>query len=313
VQNSTKTVVVGVSGGVDSSVSAALLQQAGYNVKAVFMSNWDERDENDQCTNEQDRKDAVQVCEHLGIPFHTVDFATEYWERVFEQTLSGFQSGSTPNPDVMCNRYIKFDCFRRYAIEEMGADVFATGHYALLKNAAESTTDAIEVGTQTYQIPSYEDVDSANLLYTPVDQHKDQTYFLAMVQHGAFAQSMFPLALLTKPQVREIAAELQLPTATKRDSVGICFIGKRKFSEFISEYVEQTPGQFMHIDTRHPVPNATHIGMSSYTLGQNARISGQKHKMYVCGKDMERNEIWVCDSASHPALRTEQVSVAQVS
>lgn len=214
-------VVVGMSGGVDSSVSAYLLKQQGYEVHGVYMKNWDEYDETGKCSGEKDQRDAENVCKQLSIPFHTVSFIKEYWHNVFEKMLADYANGFTPNPDVLCNREIKFNMLTKFVFDELKADFLATGHYA--------RTRPVGSGPQVE-------------LLRGVDPHKDQSYFLAFVKEQALRRVLFPLGGMHKTDVRAIAREQQLCTAAKRDSTGLCFVGKRKFSDFLSNYLDAPKG-----------------------------------------------------------------------
>lgn len=270
-----KTIVVGMSGGVDSSVSAYLLKQQGYNVIGLFMRNWDAALNNDIegnptfgeniCPQEQDYNDAKKVCEQLDIPLHRVDFIKEYWDNVFKYFLTELEKGRTPNPDLMCNKYIKFDLFIKEA-KKLGADYIATGHYARMVNGH---------------------------LLRGIDKNKDQTYFLAQVNRKALENVLFPVGGLEKPEVRKIAAELNLETANKKDSTGICFIGERNYQKFIHNYLKPNPGDIVDVETKKVI--GRHTGLMNYTIGQrrNVGISGNLQRHYVCGKDVEKNILYV--------------------
>ena len=236
-----KTVVVGMSGGVDSSVSAYLLKKQGYNVIGVFMKNWEEKDENGVCEAEKDYKDVVEVCEKLEIPYYSVNFEKEYWDKVFEYFLSEYRKGRTPNPDVMCNKEIKFKVFLDYA-KELGADLVATGHYARTKKENGET-----------------------LLLRGVDGNKDQTYFLSQLKQEQIENILFPVGEMEKPEVRKIAEEAGLSTARKKDSTGICFIGEKNFKEFLTRYLPAKKGKMIDLDGNI---RGTHDGLMYYTIGQ---------------------------------------------
>lgn len=267
------TVAVGMSGGVDSSVAAMLLRDEGHDVVGVHMQNWDAFEESDgtqaECA-ERDTNDARRVCERLGIGFHEVSFVREYWQDVFEVMLQGYHEGGTPNPDVMCNRHIKFDRFVSHALG-LGADLTATGHYAQLDRAADGSVR----------------------LLTAADETKDQSYFLSQVRQGALRSALFPLGGLRKTVVRARAAAAELHTAAKRDSAGICFIGRRNFGSFLQGYLPQAKGEFVCVTTGASV--GTHRGYAVYTPGQRARISGQSTRWYVVGKDAAANVVHVCE------------------
>ena len=237
-----KKVIVGMSGGVDSSVSAWLLQQQGYQVEGLFMKNWEEDDGEEYCTAAADLADAQAVCDKLGIELHTVNFAAEYWDNVFELFLAEYKAGRTPNPDILCNKEIKFKAFLEFAAEDLGADYIATGHY--VRRA---------------------DVDGKSRLLRGLDSNKDQSYFLYTLSHEQIAQSLFPVGELEKPQVRKIAEDLGLVTAKKKDSTGMCFIGERKFREFLGRYLPAQPGKIITVDGDEI---GEHQGLMYHTLGQ---------------------------------------------
>ena len=270
-----KKVVIGMSGGVDSSVAALLLQQQGYEVVGLFMRNWDsladgELDgpttESGICPQEKDYNDAKVVCDKLGITLHRKDFVKEYWDYVFTYFLEELKNGRTPNPDIMCNKYIKFDMFAKEA-NKLGADFIATGHYAKMENGH---------------------------LMRALDSNKDQTYFLSQVSREQFSNVIFPLGDIEKPRVREIAEQAGLITAKKKDSTGICFIGERNFSKFLKNYLPNKSGDVINIDTKEVV--GKHIGLMNYTIGQRRglNIGGNDDKMFVVGKDLSKNILYVC-------------------
>lgn len=267
-----KTVVIGMSGGVDSAVAAYLLKKEGYNVIALFMRNWDstingEDFQNDDviCPQERDYNDALKVCETLDIPLHRVDFIKEYWDYVFKYFLSELEKGRTPNPDLLCNKYIKFDLFKKEAIK-IGADYMATGHYARVKD---------------------------NKLLRAKDLNKDQTYFLADITKEQLENVLFPIGELTKPEVRKIAEEQNLIVADKKDSTGICFIGERNYQKFIRNYLKENKGNIIDVKTKEVI--GTHTGLMNYTIGQrrNVGISGNTDRHFVCGKDVKNNILYV--------------------
>jgi tRNA-specific 2-thiouridylase len=282
--NGAQRVVLGISGGVDSAVAAALLVDAGYDVHALFMRNWEE-DEDGYCTAAADLQDARKVCEDLAIPLHTVNFAAEYRERVFAHFLAELRAGRTPNPDVACNREIKFGvCFEH--ARRLGADWFATGHYAR---------------TAT--------IDGQPRLLRAVDRGKDQTYFLHSVPGELLARTLFPIGHLTKPEVRRIARERTLPVHDKRDSTGICFIGERPFAEFLGRYLPAQPGALEATDGR---VLGRHRGLMYYTLGQRQGLAlggvrgAAEAPWYVAGKDLERNVLVVTQRQDDPRLMSRE-------
>ena len=270
-----KKVVVGMSGGVDSSVSAILLQKQGYEVIGLFMRNWDSLADGEldgpttstgQCPQEADYDDAKAVCDKLGIPLYRKDFVKEYWDYVFTYFLDELKNGRTPNPDIMCNKYIKFDMFAKEA-RKLGADYIATGHYARMNNGH---------------------------LLRGIDSNKDQTYFLSQVSKEQLENVLFPVGDMEKKDVRKIAEEYELITAKKKDSTGICFIGERNFKNFLNNYLPNQPGDVINIDTNEVI--GKHIGLMNYTIGQRKglNIGGTKDKMFVVGKDLEKNILYIC-------------------
>lgn len=272
-----KTVVVGMSGGVDSSVSALLLKAQGYEVIGLFMKNWEETVDG-KCQASKEYEDVVKVCDLLGIQHYSVNFVEEYRTQVFAQFLADYKAGLTPNPDVLCNREIKFKVFLEKAIE-LGADYLATGHYCRL--------------------------DSEGRLLRGLDPDKDQSYFLHAVKQEAFKKVLFPIGHLPKKEVRRLAKEAGLATAEKKDSTGICFIGKRDFKPFLSQYLAIQPG---HFETLSGEVVGKHDGAAFYTLGQRKGmgLGGEGDAWFVVGKDAMRNVVYVERGADHPALfRTE--------
>lgn len=273
------TIAVGMSGGVDSSVAALLLRDQGHDVIGLHMTNWDNAEEgSDSCT-ERDARDAERVCAHIGVGFQRVSFIREYWHDVFEPLLQRYHEGSTPNPDIECNRRIKFSLFVDHA-RSLGADLVATGHYARVEHDAHGV---------------------ARLLCA-ADRVKDQTYFLSQVPQASLQVSAFPLGHLQKDEVRALASTAGLHTATKRDSTGICFIGKRKFGDFLEGYLPQEPGPFVCIESGRVV--GEHRGYARYTPGQRARCSGMSTRWYVVDKEPATNVVRICEGAEHPALFT---------
>lgn len=275
-------VIVGMSGGVDSSVSAYLLQQQGFQVEGVFMKNWEEDDNDEYCAAAQDLADAQAVADKLGITLHSINFAAEYWDNVFEYFLAEYKAGRTPNPDIMCNKEIKFKAFLEYAAEDLGADYIATGHYV-----------------------SRDFVDGQWRMLRGHDQNKDQSYFLYTLSHEHIAKTLFPIGHLDKPVVREIAEAQGLITHDKKDSTGICFIGERKFTDFLSQYLPAQPGD---IYTFEGEKIGKHQGLMYHTLGQRKGllIGGSRYHgedpWYVVDKDMANNRLIVGQGANHPRL-----------
>lgn len=279
--NSATTVIVGMSGGVDSSVSALLLQQQGYRVEGLFMKNWEEDDGTEYCTAKEDFADAQAVADKLGITLHGANFAAEYWDKVFEHFLEEYRAGRTPNPDILCNREIKFRAFLDYAIT-LGADAIATGHY-------------VRAGR----------VDGRATLLKGLDANKDQSYFLHAVGHRELEQTLFPVGEIAKPEVRKIAEQHGLATAKKKDSTGICFIGERRFSDFLRQYLPAQPGDIYSLDGEHL---GRHQGLMYHTIGQRQGlgIGGLANRgdapWYVVDKDLTQNVLSVAQGNNHPAL-----------
>ncbi|MBY4677868.1 tRNA 2-thiouridine(34) synthase MnmA [Marinobacterium arenosum] len=289
--NQAKKVIVGMSGGVDSSVSALLLLQQGYQVEGLFMKNWDEDDGTEYCTAKEDLADAQAVCDKLGIPLHKANFAAEYWDNVFEHFLAEYKAGRTPNPDILCNREIKFKAFLEYA-KELGADLIATGHY-------------VRRG----------EVDGAAALLKGLDDNKDQSYFLHQVGTEELAQTLFPVGELEKPEVRQLAEEHDLVTHDKKDSTGICFIGERRFADFLKQYLPAQPGK---IETPDGDLIGEHSGLMYYTIGQRQglHIGGLKGypeaPWFVAGKDLERNVLIAVQGKQHDLLFTDWLSAQDI-
>ncbi len=285
-------VVVGMSGGVDSSVSALLLKRQGYDVVGVFMKNWDDTDENGVCTATTDYRDVAKVASKIGIPYYSVNFEKEYWDRVFTYFIDEYKKGRTPNPDVLCNKEIKFRAFTDYA-HQLGADYVAMGHYADL----------------------HRDEDGNMHLMRATDQNKDQTYFLSQLDHDQLDHVIFPLAKYTKPQVREIAREAGLATANKKDSVGICFIGEDgHFREFLSHYLPAQPGPMKTLDGETV---GQHAGLMYYTIGQRRGLGlGGNAKSnapwFVVGKDIKQNILYVGQGYDTPALYATHLEASDI-
>lgn len=279
-------VIVGMSGGVDSSVSASLLLKQGYQVEGLFMKNWEEDDGTEYCTAREDLADAEAVCDALGIHLHTANFAAEYWDRVFEHFLSEYRAGRTPNPDILCNKEIKFRAFLDYAMV-LGADFIATGHY--VRRSA--------------------DLECAHLL-KGIDAAKDQSYFLHAVSGRQIARTLFPVGDLEKPEVRRIATQQGFINHAKKDSTGICFIGERRFRDFLQQYLPAQPG---NIETDEGRVIGTHQGLMYYTLGQREGIgigglrNAAEAPWYVVTKDLSRNVLVVGQGHEHPLMMTRHL------
>jgi tRNA-specific 2-thiouridylase len=285
-------VIIGLSGGVDSSVAAWLLQQQGYEVQGLFMSNWDE-DEDGYCTAAEDYQDARQVCEQLNIPLHKVSFAGEYRQRVFSYFLDEYRHGRTPNPDVLCNREIKFGVCYDYA-RRLGAEWVATGHYARVERDPSQP---------------------AAKLLRGLDPNKDQSYFLHAMPGAALARTLFPIGGLQKSEVRRMARELTLPVFDKKDSTGICFIGERPFAQFLETYLPAQPGDIETLEGRRL---GRHRGLMYYTLGQRqglgigGRNDAGEAPWYVADKDLSRNVLIVVQGHDHPALLRTEATASQL-
>lgn len=291
-----KKIVCGISGGVDSAVAAALLKRKGYQVVGLFMKNWDIADENGTCSVDLDLEDAHFVCKRLGIQFYTVDFVKKYWNNVFSSFLQDYQRGLTPNPDILCNKYIKFNAFLKYAISKHGADAIATGHYA-----QTSLNDAV------FHHSSSSPAEGIKLLKA-VDAVKDQTFFLAQLSQEALKKTIFPIGHLRKEQVRQIAIEENLERiARKKESMGICFIGSRNFKHFIKEYIEPLPGKFVDIETGKIL--GQHQGIHMWTLGQRIHLGGLQHAYFVAEIDATTNNIIVAPGTTHAALFSQSFVV----
>ena len=289
--NSTTKVIVGMSGGVDSSVSALLLQQQGYTVEGLFMKNWEEDDGTEYCTAKEDFADAQQVADKLGIPLHGANFASDYWDNVFEHFLAEYRAGRTPNPDILCNREIKFKAFLEYALL-LGADYIATGHYS-------------RRGEQ----------DGKATLVKGSDHNKDQSYFLHAVGHEELEKTLFPIGDLEKPRVRVIAEDHGLATAKKKDSTGICFIGERRFKDFLQQYLPAQPGDILSLQGEHL---GRHQGLMYHTIGQRQGLGiggladHSEAPWYVVGKDLANNVLLVAQGNDHPALYADSLLAGEI-
>ncbi|MGF0040629.1 tRNA 2-thiouridine(34) synthase MnmA [Peptoniphilaceae bacterium SGI.131] len=282
-------VVVGISGGVDSSVAALLLKNEGYDVVGIFMKNWDDTDENGVCTAEEDYKDAVAVCRQLDIPYYSINFEKEYYDRVFTYFLDEYRKGRTPNPDIMCNKEIKFKAFLDFAMG-LGADCIATGHYARIRKNPDGSVDMLR----------------------GFDNNKDQTYFLSQLKQEQIKDVLFPIGDLNKAEVRKIALENNLATAKKKDSTGICFIGERNFNEFISNYLPAKPGNM--VDDKGNI-RGRHHGLMYHTIGQRRGlgIGGNGEAWFVYGKDLLKNELLVCQGEDNELLFSDRLLASDFS
>lgn len=281
--NGQKTVVVGMSGGVDSSVTALIVKLQGYKVLGLFMKNWDETNPDGSCPADFDYQDVIKVCERLDVPYYSVNFVKEYWDGVFAEFLNDYKQGHTPNPDILCNREIKFKVFYQRA-KLLGADFLATGHYCQLENGQ---------------------------LKKGADLNKDQSYFLYAVEKSVFKDVLFPIGHLPKPKVRELAEKFDLATKTKKDSTGICFIGERNFKDFLSQYIQGQKGNF--VDTNGKVLGS-HDGTCFYTLGQRKGmgIGGPGAAWFVVAKNFEKNEVVLAQGDDHPALYADGLTAVEL-
>lgn len=279
-----KKVILGMSGGVDSSVSALLLKEAGYEVIALFMKNWEEKDEYGVCTATEDSDDARRVASQLDIPYYSVNFEEEYWDRVFTYFLDEYNKGRTPNPDVMCNQEIKFNAFLDYALQ-LDADYIAMGHYAQV-----------------------EERDGDYYLLRGKDNNKDQSYFLSRIEQNALSKTIFPIGHMEKKEVRYLAEKHDLYTATKKDSTGICFIGERNFDEFLDKYLLSKEGQILDVGGNKV---GKHSGLIHYTLGQRRGIGiggvGSGEPWFVAGKNLDKNILYVAQGENHTALYSKSL------
>ena len=286
-----KYVIVGMSGGVDSSVAAEVLIKQGYHVEGLFMKNWEQDDAEDYCAAAQDMEDAQSVCDNLGIKLHSVNFSDQYWDRVFKHFLDEYRVGRTPNPDILCNKEIKFKAFLDYALK-LGADYIATGHYVRV-----------------------EKVDNRYRLLKGLDNNKDQSYFLYTLGQQQLKHSLFPIGDIDKPEVRKMAENSNFTNHAKKDSTGICFIGERKFKDFLQQYLPAQPG---NIKTVNGDIIGKHHGLMYYTLGQRKGlgIGGVKgtpeEAWYSVSKDLEKNELIVAQGEQHPLLYHRLLTASQL-
>lgn len=284
-------IIVGMSGGVDSSVTALKLLEQGHNITGLFMKNWEEDDGTDQCTAMTDLADAQQVCDKLKIPLKTVNFSAEYWELVFEIFLKEYQAGRTPNPDILCNKHIKFKAFLDYA-QDLGADTIATGHYAQIKEQ-----------------------DGEYFLLKGLDPSKEQSYFLYTMGQKQLAKTWFPIGDINKTDLRDLAVKAGFDNARKKDSTGICFIGERKFTEFLKRYLPTQPGEMR---TPEGQLVAQHQGLMYYTLGQRQGLGiggvkgASEEPWYVLDKDLDKNILIVGQGHNHPLMFHDMLEASQL-
>lgn len=284
-------VIVGMSGGVDSSVAAWILKEQGYEVEGLFMKNWEQDDNDDFCAAAEDLADAQAVADQLHIPLHSVNFAQEYWQRVFSHFLSEYEAGRTPNPDVLCNKEIKFNAFLNHALS-LGADFIATGHYAKVR-----------------------EIDAKPGLFKAKDREKDQTYFLHAVDRDALSKTLFPVGDFQKEQIRAFARELNLVTHDKKDSTGICFIGEKRFKSFLNEFILAKPGEIRSVGG---ALLGQHDGLMFYTLGQRQglKIGGRQDSgeepWYVVDKDIDNNILLVAQGQNHPTLYAQGLICSKI-
>ena len=283
-------IVIGLSGGVDSSVAALLLQEQGYDIECIFMKNWED-DDGEICSSAEDYNDALQVCEILGLPLHSVNFSHEYWDKVFAYFIAEYKAGRTPNPDVLCNREIKFKAFLDYALQ-LGVSKIATGHYA-----------------------NVEETPSGFQLLKGADRNKDQSYFLYMLSNKPLSKSEFPIGKIQKQDVRQLAKKAGLPIAEKKDSTGICFVGERNFRELLERYIPEQPGDIISNEGKKV---GTHDGLMYYTIGQRKGLGiGGGHgeynlPWYVIEKIMDKNILIVCQGNDHPLLYSNIITASQL-
>ncbi|WP_295547861.1 tRNA 2-thiouridine(34) synthase MnmA [uncultured Pseudacidovorax sp.] len=308
-------IVVGLSGGVDSALTAHLLKQQGHEVVGIFMKNWEDDDDSEYCSSNVDFVDAASVADVLGIEIEHVNFAADYKDRVFAEFLREYQAGRTPNPDVLCNAEIKFKAFLDHAMR-LGAEKIATGHYARVRAVDAATGQPFAAGAPVPDSARYE-------LLKGLDPAKDQSYFLHRLNQAQLSKALFPVGELHKTQVRQIATDIGLPVATKKDSTGICFIGERPFREFLNRYISKAPGP---IKDERGRKLGEHHGLSFYTLGQRQglgiggikekgaqRGGGEHAPWFVARKDVAANTLWVVQGHDHPWLQSRALLAADAS
>ncbi|MBE9561017.1 MAG: tRNA 2-thiouridine(34) synthase MnmA [Proteobacteria bacterium] len=288
---SKQKIIVGMSGGVDSSVAALLLLEQGYQVEGLFMKNWEEDDDTEYCAAAVDLKDATDICDTLNIKLHTINFSGEYWDRVFQHFLDEYSAGRTPNPDILCNKEIKFRAFLEHA-QSLGAEKIATGHYARTRKNKGKTQ-----------------------LLRGTDSNKDQSYFLHALNQHQLSHAMFPIGEIDKPHIRELAKQNNLVTHDKKDSTGICFIGERRFNTFLEKYLPAKPGDIYTVDGDNI---GTHNGLMYYTLGQRKGLGigglkdSDEEPWYVVEKDLLNNILKVAQGHNHPAMFHNTLEASQV-
>ncbi len=285
-ENQSKKAIVGMSGGVDSSVCAILTKLMGMNTTGIFMRNWEEIGEDGVCSAEADYQDVIKVCDHIDIPYYSLNFAKEYQDNVFQEFLEEYKKGNTPNPDILCNREIKFKTFYE-SVKQLGADYLVTGHYCRVDHSSKQPR-----------------------LLKGLDDNKDQSYFLYAIDGAVLKDVLFPIGHLEKPMVRKIAEDFNLPTKSKKDSTGICFIGERNFKDFLSNYIEQQKGRFINLETNKDM--GAHDGSCFYTPGQRKGLGlgGPGGPWFVAGK--EGNKVYVVEGEKHPALYAEELWADQI-
>ncbi|XP_036596573.1 mitochondrial tRNA-specific 2-thiouridylase 1 isoform X3 [Trichosurus vulpecula] len=306
-----RRVACAVSGGVDSAVAALLLRRRGYEVTGVFMRNWDSLDEHGACSADRDCEDAARVCRVLDIPFRQVSFVKEYWHDVFTDFLNEYERGRTPNPDILCNKHVKFKAFFRYAVGQLGADAMATGHYARTSLEDEDVFEQKRAPRPEGLFRNRFEARDAVKLLQGADSAKDQTFFLSQVPQEALRRTLFPLGGLTKGFVKKMAAENGLGHVLQRkESMGICFIGKRHLESFLLQYLRPRPGNFVSVEDGRVL--GTHRGCFLFTLGQGAKLGGLRDPWYVVEKDVSSGDVFVAPGPDHPALYRDLLRTGRV-